>query len=321
MKLIIQIPCYNEASTLPQTIEDLPAEMDGFDSIELLVIDDGSKDDTYEVAKGLGVHHVRRLPCNRGLANAFFMGLQVALELGADVIVNTDGDNQYFGGNIVDLVAPILLGEAEIVIGDRRVETISHFSRMKILLQRLGSWIVRWASDTDVPDATSGFRAFSRDAALQLSKFSNYTYTLETIIQAGKKGITVVSVPVKTNEWLRKSRLISSIPKYVITSAATIFRIFLMYEALRGFLILGVIPVVIGALLLLRYGIFYLQGEGGHIQSLILATILIVIGFLTFLLGLLADLIARNRRLNEEINYRLRKMDLDLKVEESSQVS
>lgn len=318
MNLIIQIPCYNESSTLPQTIADLPTEIDGFDSIEVLVIDDGSEDGTYEVARELGVHHIRRLPRNRGLANAFFVGLQAALELGADVIVNTDGDNQYVGGDIVNLVSPILRGDAEMVIGDRGVEAIPHFSRMKILLQRLGSWIVRWASDTDVSDATSGFRAFTRDAALQLSKFSDYTYTLETIIQAGKKGITVVSVPVKTNEWLRKSRLISSVPKYVTTSAATIFRIFLMYEALRGFLILGVIPVIIGAILLLRYGLYYLQGVGGHVQSLILAAILIVLGFLTFLLGLLADLIARNRRLNEEINYRLRKMDLDKKLSEST---
>jgi glycosyltransferase involved in cell wall biosynthesis len=312
VKLIIQIPCYNESATLPDTIRDLPEQVPGFNTVEYLVIDDGSTDDTARVARELGVHHIRRSPQNRGLAHAFAKGLEEALKLGADVIVNTDGDNQYAGECVDDLTRPILEGEAEIVIGDRRVETIAHFSAGKKLLQKVGSWVVRWASGTGIPDATSGFRAFSRDAALQLGVFSSYTYTLETIIQAGKKGISVTSVPVQTNQKLRESRLIQSMPRYIIRSAVTILRIFLMYEALRVFITLGMFPVIVGALLLLRFGYFFAIGDGaGHVQSLIVASILIVLGFLTFLLGMLADLIAKNRRLTEEVSYRLRKMEFE----------
>ncbi|UCF62444.1 MAG: glycosyltransferase family 2 protein [Anaerolineaceae bacterium] len=312
MKLIIQIPCFNEAETLPSTIADLPRQVPGFDDIEFLVIDDGSTDGTHEVANELGVHHIHRLPQNRGLAYAFALGLETALKLGADVIVNTDGDNQYQGEYIKDLIRPIMEGEAEMVIGDRQIDRISHFSPMKKMLQKIGSWVVRWASGTDIPDATSGFRAFSRKAALQLVVFSSYTYTLETIIQAGKKGISIFSIPVATNTMLRESRLIRSMPRYVIQSAATILRIFLMYEPMRVFLTLGTIPLIAGSILLLRFGYFYFTGDGaGHIQSLIVASILIVLGLLTFLLGMLADLIARNRRLTEEINYRIRRMDLE----------
>ena len=310
MKLIIQIPCYNESETLPLTIGDLPKTVPGFDAIEYLVIDDGSTDGTAQIAESLGVHHVVRMPRNRGLAAAFEKGLQTAVQLGADVIVNTDGDNQYPGGFIPDLVRPILENEADLVIGDRQVETIPHFSRIKVFLQKLGSRVVRWSSGTDVPDATSGFRAFSREASLRLVIFSTYTYTLETIIQAGKMGLNVASIPIETNPKLRESRLIRSIPVYLARSSVTILRIFLMYEALRTFITLGSLPFIAGWIFVFRFLYFFTIGEGqGHIQSLILASILILVGFLIFLLGLLGDLIARNRRLMEEMVFRVRKME------------
>jgi len=307
-KLIIQIPCFNEAGTLPETVADLPRTIEGFDVVEVLVIDDGSTDGTFEIAKGLGVDHVVRLPQNRGLANAFAVGLETALALGADVIVNTDGDHQYQGKYIPELVTPILQGEADIVVGDRQVHTIRQFSGIKKLLQRLGSWIVRWASNTSIPDATSGFRAFSKDAALRLEVYSEYTYTLETIIQAGKKGIAITSAPIMTNPVDRESRLIRSTPLYIIRSAATIVRIFLMYEALRVFLGLSTVPLLGGLILLGRFGYFFIvEGGAGHVQSLIVAAILMILAFVVILLGLLADLIARNRRLSEDIHYQLRK--------------
>jgi glycosyltransferase involved in cell wall biosynthesis len=310
-KLIIQIPCFNEADTLPATVRDLPRSIVGIDIIEILIVDDGSTDRTIETAQELGVDHIIRLGQNQGLAVAFARGLEASLQMGADIIVNTDGDNQYRGDCIPDLVNPILKADAEMVVGDRQINTIQHFSASKKVLQKLGSWIVRWASKTNVPDATSGFRAFSKEAALRLSIYSEYTYTLETIIQAGKKGISITSVPVETNEVLRESRLIHSTFQYVIRSAITIIRIFLMYEALRVFLGLSVIPLVGGIFLLGRFGYYFLIGDGqGHIQSLIIATILMVLGFVTILVGLLGDLIARNRRLNEEINYRIKKMNI-----------
>lgn len=312
MKLIIQIPCYNEADTLPQTVRDLPRSIDGFDAVELMVIDDGSRDGTAQVALDLGVEHVLRWQHNHGLAYAFSQGIETALRLGADVIVNTDGDNQYRGDGVEKLVEPILRGEADIVVGNRRVEKIAHFSRMKKLLQKVGSWIVRWASGTDIPDATSGFRAFSRDAALQLTIYSSFSYTLETIIQAGKKGIDITHVPVETNPQLRESRLMRNIFQYVVSSGVTILRIFLMYEALRVFITTGVILFGVGTLISLRFLYYFLLGEGqGHIQSLILAAVLLVLGFQTILLGLLADLIAKNRRLNEEASYRLKRLEFD----------
>lgn len=308
MKLVIQIPCYNEAETLGQTLADLPRQLAGFNSVELLVVDDGSTDETAQLARDLGVEHVISHPRNRGLAAAFATGLARALELGADVILNTDGDHQYRGEFIPALVEPILCGQADIVVGDRQVQRIAHFSTAKKLLQRLGSWVVRWVSGTRVIDATSGFRAISRQAALQLTVFSTYTYTLETIIQAGKKGLTVVSVPVETNEMLRESRLIRSMPRYVLRSAITILRIFLMYEPLRIFALLSLGPGLFGAALLLRYGYFYSIGEGsGHIQSVVAGAALQILAFQVFLLGLLSDLIARNRRLMEDNLYLIRR--------------
>ena len=309
MKLVIQIPCFNEAETLGRTVRDLPRELPGFTSVELLVIDDGSTDGTAELARGLGVEHVISLPRNRGLAAAFATGLNRALELGADVILNTDGDHQYRGDSIPALVEPILRGEADMVVGDRQVKRIAHFSGTKKLLQRLGSWAVRWVSGTEVIDATSGFRALSREAALRLTVFSTYTYTLDTIIQAGKKGLTVVSVPVETNDRLRESRLIRSIPRYVVRSAVTILRIFLMYEPLRVFTILSLVPGLLGGILLIRYLYFFSIGEGsGHIQSVVAGAALGILAFQVFLLGLLSDLIARNRRLIEDATLMLRRI-------------
>lgn len=312
MKLIIQIPCFNEARTLPDVLRDLPETVSGFDSVEILVIDDGSTDGTADLARQRGADHVIRLPENRGLATAFGRGLQECLKRGADVIVNTDGDNQYRAEDIPELVQPILEGKADMVIGDRRIATIRHFSALKKRLQKMGSWVVRWASGTGVPDATSGFRALSREAAMQLVVFSSYTYTLETIIQAGRKGLVVTSVPVRTNPQQRESRLIRSLPVYLLQSAITILRIFIMYEALRVFLTLGTLPFLAGAALVARFFYFYWIGDGaGHVQSLIIATLLVVLGVQTFLLGLLADLIARNRHLSEETNYRLKKIEFD----------
>lgn len=312
MKLIIQIPCFNEAATLGRTIDDLPTALEGIDEIEILVIDDGSTDDTSGIAQSHGVKHIVRLPQNQGLARAFGIGFNKALELGADIIVNTDGDHQYQGQYITNLIRPILDGEADLVVGDRQVDQVIHFSAPKRFLQKLGSKVVSWTAGTKVTDATSGFRAFSREAALRLFVFSNYTYTLETIIQAGRKGLIVVSVPVETNERLRESRLIRSIPRYVFRSSITIIRIFLMYEPLQVFLSLGMIPSFFGILLIARFLYYFVNGQGqGHIQSLIIASILVVLGFLTILLGLLADLIARNRWLNEEISYNLRRLELE----------
>jgi glycosyltransferase involved in cell wall biosynthesis len=312
VKLIVQIPCFNEAETLPATLAEIPAKLQGIDSIETLVIDDGSQDGTARVAAELDVDHIIRVPQNRGLANAFSLGLTTALGLGADVIVNTDGDNQYPGGEIGNLVRPILDGEADMVIGDRQVKSVEHFSPLKKLLQQAGSWVVRWASGTNVPDATSGFRAISREAALHLNVYSNYTYTLETIIQAGKKGLVVTSVPIRSNPKLRESRLIRSTFRYVLTSAATILRILLMYEPLKAFLGLGTVLALGGLALFVRFAIFFVAGQGqGHVQSLIAASVLVFLGFQTFLLGLLSDLIARNRRIAEEISYRTRKADLE----------
>ncbi|MGD2059000.1 MAG: glycosyltransferase family 2 protein, partial [Anaerolineales bacterium] len=242
-KLVIQIPCFNEAENLPATLQELPVSLAGIDSIETLVVDDGSTDGTAAIAREHGVDRVVQIPVNRGLANAFASGLEESLKMGADIIVNTDADNQYPGSQIANLIEPILDGRASMVVGDRQVDKLSHFSRTKKFLQKLGSWVVRWASDTDVPDATSGFRAMAREAAIQLNVFSSYTYTLETLIQAGKKGIPITSVPIEANPTSRKSRLIRNYFQYITRSAVTILRIFLMYEALRVFVTVSLLPI------------------------------------------------------------------------------
>jgi len=305
VKLIIQIPCLNEAEHLPRTLADLPREVPGFDAVEWLVIDDGSSDATAEVAKANGTDHLVRLSYNHGLARAFMAGLEAALRAGADVIVNTDADNQYDASCVLDLVRPIVEGKALIVVGARPIADIRHFSLMKRLLQRLGSWVVRIASGTDIPDATSGFRAIHRDAALRLYVFNSFTYTLETIIQAGRKDIPIVSVPIRINGETRPSRLFASIPGYVWRSIVTIVRIALLYRPLRMFTLLAGLIALPGLVAIGRFLYFYYGGDGGgHIQSLAIAGALISVAAIVAIGGLLADLIAANRILLEDIRAR-----------------
>lgn len=312
MKLIIQIPCYNEEKTLETTLSALPREVPGVDIVEWLIIDDGSKDRTVEVAKAHGVDHVVSLPRNQGLAKAFMAGLEASLMAGADIIVNTDADNQYCADCIPDLIRPILEAKAEMVVGARPIEQIEHFSFSKKLLQRLGSWTVRLASSTDIPDAPSGFRAISKEAARKLNVFNNYTYTLETIIQAGQKNISVTWVPIRTNESLRPSRLVKSILSYVRRSVFTILRIFVIYNPFRFFIFIGTVLFTLGALIGVRFLWYFLSGQGGgHVQSLILASILIGIGFQTIMVAFIADLLSVNRRLLEELQYKSRDRGTD----------
>lgn len=310
MKLIIQIPCLNESETLAIALAELPREVEGFDTVELLVIDDGSTDDTADVARSNGAHHVVRHPVNRGLAVGFMSGLEACLRLGADVIVNTDADNQYCGADIPKLTAPVLAQQADIVIGARPIDETEHFSWIKKKLQRLGSWAVRIASNTDVLDAPSGFRAISRDAAMRLNVFSAYTYTLETIIQAGQSNLRVISVPVRTNADLRPSRLVKSITSYVQRSLITILRVFLIYKPLKFFALFGGIFGSIGIILGLRFVWYYANGQGeGHIQSVILCTLLLILSMLLFMMGVIGDLIATNRKLLEKVNVRLHQLE------------
>ncbi|MGE0171385.1 MAG: glycosyltransferase family 2 protein [Oligoflexales bacterium] len=309
MKLIIQIPCLNEEKTLGETLKDLPKHIKGIDVIELLVIDDGSTDRTSELAKSLGVHHVVRFPQNRGLARAFEAGIERALAENADIIVNTDADNQYNGTDIETIVRPILDGKAEMVIGARPIGKIQHFSPIKKLLQYIGSWVVRLASKTDIPDAPSGFRAMSRGAAMKLNVFNEYTYTLETIIQAGQKGIALTSVPIRVNGDLRPSRLVKSIASYIKRSIITIVRIFMAYQPFHFFVIPGMVSAFLGFLIGLRFlYFFFVEGGGGHIQSLILALLLFGCGFFLITIGLLADLISVNRKLLEKIDWKVQKL-------------
>lgn len=310
MKLIIQIPCHNEGATLAVTLSRLPRKLPNFDVVEWLVIDDGSSDETVAVARAHGVDHVVRHTRNQGLARAFMTGLDASLSRGADVIVNTDADNQYNADDIPALVAPILSGAADIVVGERPIETIEHFSPAKKVLQKLGSWVVRVASNTEIPDAPSGFRALSRAAAQRLVVFNDYTYTLETIIQAGQKNMAITSVPVRVNDALRPSRLVKSIPSYVKLSLVTIVRIFAIYRPFRFFATIGALLFAAGFLIGLRFLLKYLGGEGtGNVQSLILAGALLVMGFQTVLVAFLADLLAANRKLLEEVRFLLKSQD------------
>ncbi len=318
MKLIIQIPCYNEADTLPDTLAQLPRALPGFDSVEILVVDDGSEDDTPNVAWTAGADHVVSLPRHLGLAQAYTQGLNAALQLGADVIVNTDADNQYPGSEIAALVQPILDGEAEMVIGDRGVGTLKHFTPAKRALQKFGSRVVSATAGFKIPDATSGFRAVTREVALQTMVLSNYSYTLETLIQAGAKRVKVAFVPVKTNPPIRPSRLFRSVRNYLVNSSTTIMRSFAMYSALRIFTWISAILLLAGFVLGGRFLYFFIQGQGGgHVQSLILTAVLLIVGFITFLIGLIADLVSFNRKILEEILYRVRRQDVDESSDEA----
>lgn len=306
MKLIIQRPCFNEAQTLSIALAALPRTIPGFDSVEWLVIDDGSEDDTVLVAKANGVDHIVRHTGNKGLARAFMTGLEASLRLGADVIVNTDADNQYNADDIPALTLPILQNRAEIVVGARPISTIEHFSLAKKLLQKLGSWMVRTASKTDIPDAPSGFRAMSRSAAQRLVVFNDYTYTLETIIQAGQKDMTIISVPVRVNGDLRPSRLVKSIPSYIRRSIITIIRIFIVYRPFRFFGTIGIALFSVGIVIGLRFMWHYFHGNGhGYIQSLILASVMLSMGFQTLLVAFIADLLAANRKLLEDVRFKV----------------
>lgn len=311
MKLIIQIPCHNEEQVLPVTLAALPRSLPGIDEINVLIINDGSTDRTVEVAKEHGADHVLNLHQHVGLAGGFVAGLEACLTYGADLIVNTDADNQYHAEDIVKLIEPILAGRADIVVGDRGVGSLQSFSPVKRLLQRFGSWIITKASGMKIPDATSGFRALSREAALHTIVLSQYSYTLETLIQAGSQHMAVSYVPIRTNPQTRPSRLMRNIPHYILNSSMTIFRSYLMYQPLKVFSILGSILILIGLTIGIRFLYFYIGGQGsGHIQSLILTAVMMIIGFQVLVIGLLAELIGFNRRILEDVLYRLRKIEL-----------
>ena len=310
MKLIIQIPCYNEEETLELAYNDLPRRIDGIDTIEYLIINDGSQDNTMARARELGFHHIVSFKRNKGLARGFMAGLDACLHLGADIIVNTDADNQYCGADIEKIVRPILDGKADIVIGERPIDQTEHFSWKKKKFQHLGSWVVRVASNTDIPDAPSGFRAYSREAALRINVVNEYTYTLETIIQAGHNKVAMTSVPIRTNEETRPSRLFSSMWRYMKRSATVITRSFVMYQPLKFFSTIGILLILAGTVLGVRFLIYMGMGDGdGHIQSLILTAILLLGGFQTITIGLLGDTIAANRKIMEDMQYRIRKME------------
>jgi glycosyltransferase involved in cell wall biosynthesis len=310
-KLIIQIPCLNEAETLPQTLRDLPSSIPGIDSIEILVIDDGSRDDTVAVARAHGVHHVVRFRRNKGLAAAFRAGIDACVKLGADYIVNTDADNQYVGADIQRLLQPLLDGRADIVVGDRNIQALQHLTPRRKRLQAMGSWVVRQVSGTQVPDTTSGFRAYTREAALQMTIISEFSYTLESIIQAGKKRMAIAHVPIGTNPRLRESRLFDNAWTYIKASAATIVRIYAMYEPLKVFSYIGGLVFAAGVAISLRFLYYYVTGTGlGHLQSLILSAVLMIVGFQVLLIGLVSDVISGNRKLLEDLLYRVRLIEI-----------
>lgn len=322
MKLIIQIPCFNEADTLEVTLNDLPKHIDGIDEIEYLIIDDGSYDNTAEVAKKWGVNYVVRFRRNKGLAKGFMAGLDACLKNGADIIVNTDADNQYCGADIETLVRPILEKRAHIVIGERPIDDTEHFSPLKKKLQHFGSWVVRKASKTTIPDAPSGFRAYSREAAMRINVINDYTYTLETIVQSGREKMAVISVPIHTNPELRESRLFHSMWGYIKKSMLTIVRTYLMYRPLYFFFMLGSILALVGVGFFVRYFVFFCSGEGGgHLQSLILASTLLIVGFQTIVVGLLGDVISANRKILQDVQYHVRKMDYSRQEQEDEKSS
>ncbi|MSX02763.1 MAG: glycosyltransferase [Actinobacteria bacterium] len=315
MKLIIQIPCLNEEATLPATLADLPREVDGIDIVEWLIIDDGSTDSTVEVAKANGVDHIVRLTNNRGLAAGFQAGLDACLKLGADVIVNTDADNQYYGADIVKLVEPVVAGRADMVVGDRQTDTIEHFSPIKKRLQKFGSWVVRQASETDVPDTTSGFRAYNREAALQMAVVSRFTYTLETIIQAGKLLVAVEDVPIRTNPKTRESRLFPSTWSYVRRNGVSIFRIYAQYEPMRVFATAAVVLVLAALIPFARFFVAWVQGDGaGHVQSLIFGAVLFNAAVVMGALAVIGDLMHAQRIMSQRIFERVRRVELELGV-------
>ncbi|MEW6041400.1 MAG: glycosyltransferase family 2 protein [Elusimicrobiota bacterium] len=323
MKLIIQVPCYNEAETLSKMLQDIPKSIQGIDIIETLVVDDGSTDDTYEIAKSLGVDHIIRLKRNRGLANAFAVGIDACLRLGADIVVNTDADNQYRGGDISALVQPVLKGQADFVLGNRNVFSIKHFSLIKKVLQRMGTKMVGILSDLSVEDATSGFRALSREACMKINVLSRFTYTLETIIEAGNRGIVTTSVDIGTNPVIRDSRLFKNIPEYLARSVTTILRVYATYKPLRVFIALGLPLLLLGMAGILRWLYFWLFIEGratGHIQTLQFGALFTILGIFIICFGIIADLISTNRQLLENMLYLIRKMKYDDK-EKSSPLS
>ena len=312
-KLIIQIPCLNEAEMLPATLQDLPKQIPGIGTIEILVIDDGSTDGTAEVARVAGVDHIISLRNRRGLAAAFTTGIDASLKLGADFIVNTDADNQYSGEDVSALVAPLVSGEADMVIGDRNLASLHHLSWTRKRLQSVGSWVVRQVSNTRVPDTTSGFRAYTREAALRMNIVSDFTYTLESIIQAGKKRMRIANVPVRSNARTRPSRLFDSVWVYIKRSASTIVRIYTMYEPFKVFTTIGLLTFIPGLAISFRFLYFYFNNSGaGHVQSLLLAAVLMIVGFQILLIGLVADVISANRKLLEDLLYRVRSMELDV---------
>lgn len=310
MKLIIQIPCYNEEVTLPLTLAALPKSIEGIDEVETLLVDDGSTDRSVEIAENFGVTHIVRLPNNKGLARTFMSGLQKCIELGADIIVNTDADNQYNAEDIEKLIKPILEKKADIVIGARPIERIKHFSFAKKILQKVGSFMIRMLSSTGTEDAPSGFRAFTREAAIMINVFDNYTYTLETIIQSKSKGLIIESTPIRVNENYRKSKLVKNIFDYIRKSAFTMIRMFIIYRPFRFFAIIGGMLFTLGLIIWGRFLFFYFIDKGaGHIQSLLFAAILMIIGFQTVMLGVIADLLAINRKLVEDIQIRVKKIE------------
>jgi len=318
VKLIIQIPCFNEADQLPRTLADLPREVEGFDVVEWLIVDDGSTDETVAVARAHGADHVVRLTNNKGLAAGFQAGLDACLKLGADVVVNTDADNQYYGSDVAKLVRPIVEGRADMVVGDREVTSIPHFSPSKKALQRLGSWVVRQASSTTVPDTTSGFRAYNREAAIQMLVVSKFTYTLETIIQAGKLLVAIDHVPIRTNPETRESRLFPSTWAYVRRNAISIFRIYAQYEPLRVFWSLAALIGLAALAVWIRFAVAYTEGNGkGHVQSLILGAVLFIAAVVLWALGVIGDLLAAQRVMTQKTFERVRRIELQLGVEPS----